>query len=127
MIELTLKHSPHHYQRPRLSRGNVYVPHRKAKELTKLVLRSMYKDKMLDEGFSVDFDFVFTRPRSRKNASVHTSAPDLDNIIKFYLDAGTDVLWKDDRLCVAINARKSYGEQACIKMTVKKVSEDAPC
>lgn len=34
--------------------------------------------------------------------------PDLDNLIKFYLDCGNHILWRDDKLIVDLHAKKIY-------------------
>lgn len=41
-----------------------------------------------------------------------TKRPDVDNYVKFFLDAGTGVLWQDDSTIVDIRARKLY-HRAC--------------
>ena len=42
----------------------------------------------------------------------HSTLPDLDNLIKFVLDALNGVVWKDDSLIYEINATKKYGDVA---------------
>ena len=37
--------------------------------------------------------------------------PDIDNLYKFYLDAGLDILWSDDRFCIKSCINKIYGPE----------------
>lgn len=38
----------------------------------------------------------------------HISRPDLDNLVKFVLDCGNGILWKDDAQICKLEAKKSY-------------------
>ncbi len=67
--------------------------------------------------FEVDFEFFFPIPDSyskRKKEQLtsqyHNVRPDLDNILKFYLDTANGILWKDDRSISKISCVKVYGE-----------------
>jgi Holliday junction resolvase RusA-like endonuclease len=40
-----------------------------------------------------------------------TSTPDIDNLIKFYLDAMNSIAYEDDRQIVSISAGKLYAEK----------------
>lgn len=56
--------------------------------------------------------------RTGKNAGMlkdsapyyHTKKPDLDNLNKLVLDAGSGILWVDDSLICCLSSRKHYGE-----------------
>ena len=48
--------------------------------------------------------------------TLHTSKPDIDNIIKFYLDAMTGLFWKDDASICAVEAAKSYSEHSSVEI-----------
>lgn len=39
-----------------------------------------------------------------------TVKPDIDNLVKFYLDAGNQVLWPDDKKIIDLRATKVYSE-----------------
>ena len=57
----------------------------------------------------------------RKGVSVeHIGVPDLDNMIKFVLDALNKVWWVDDSQVIAIHASKRYGEA----QTILEVSDE---
>ena len=40
---------------------------------------------------------------------VHTIKPDVDNLLKFVLDSGNKILWKDDCLVHQVQMKKIYG------------------
>lgn len=74
------------------------------------------------ESFAVDLIFVFgindrsatdqqrALNKARKwNIIEHNIKPDLDNLIKFYLDCATGIFWKDDSQISSLTAYKQYG------------------
>ena len=70
----------------------------------------------------MQIEFIFPRPKSHYRTgkfshilkedapSLHICTPDLDNLIKFSLDALNKVFYKDDSLVVEVNALKRYIE-----------------
>ena len=82
----------------------------------------------LEGAISVSMVFSMPRPKSHyrggrfshllkeSSPSRHTSRPDLDNIIKFYLDAMTGMFWKDDAYVCTIEASKNYSEQVSVEI-----------
>lgn len=45
-----------------------------------------------------------------ENEIRHNKRPDLDNLLKFYLDVGNGVLWSDDKKIVQIISEKKYAK-----------------
>lgn len=56
----------------------------------------------------------------------HLEKPDLDNLVKFYLDVGNKILWHDDKKIVELKATKIYSEFPATVITVegRKKMED---
>jgi len=52
-------------------------------------------------------------------ATVPTSRPDLDNIVKAIKDGLNGVAWRDDSQVVELRARKSYGHTPCVQVRVR--------
>jgi len=52
--------------------------------------------------------------------------PDLDNLVKFYLDAGNKILWSDNKKIVELKAKKIYSEvsQTIITVSGKKMAKN---
>lgn len=79
----------------------------------------------LAQSFKVILLFWFSMPQSwskkKKKEMInhfHFSKPDVDNLIKFYLDCATDIIWSDDRLVSEIVAVKRYGLKSGVTMIV---------
>lgn len=73
---------------------------------------------LLSRGFyRVTLYFNFEYPKSKKRKTTpnieeipHTTKPDLDNLVKFVLDCGNELLWPDDKAVIYLHAVKSYSE-----------------
>lgn len=72
------------------------------------------------ESIHVKAVFTLPVPRNRNRSEINAilwglakpnTKPDLDNYIKFYLDAGNGILWRDDCVITSITAKKRYGDQ----------------
>ena len=82
----------------------------------------------LEGAISVAMVFYMPRPKSHYRTgrystilkdtapSLHVSRPDLDNIIKFYLDAMTGMFWNDDACVCTIEASKTYSNQGSVEI-----------
>lgn len=81
----------------------------------------------------VDFDFIFSRPKSHygtgRNANklkasaptFHVKKPDCDNLIKFYLDAMNEYIYKDDAQAVCGFSEKRYATMDESAKTIIKI------
>jgi Holliday junction resolvase RusA-like endonuclease len=49
--------------------------------------------------------------------------PDLDNIYKFILDIGNNLIWQDDRQIVQLSGKKIYAKTPCTIITVTEIKE----
>lgn len=57
------------------------------------------------------------------NLELHGSKPDLDNLAKFYLDAGNGILWEDDRKISKLILEKKYSHDPRVEIEVKAMKE----
>lgn len=82
--------------------------------------------------YNVEMHFRFITPKSwseKKSRSKinqpHNSKPDIDNLVKFYLDCASGILWLDDRMVAQITASKTYGLSAetIIKVSAQNISK----
>lgn len=75
-----------------------------------------------DNAIRLDLDFYMPIPKSWSKAKrmrfeanpydpefYHTSKPDLDNLVKFFLDCGNKILYNDDCQVVRCSTGKQYG------------------
>ena len=82
----------------------------------------------LEGALSVSMTFSMPRPKSHYRTGryshllksdapkLHTSKPDIDNIVKFYLDAMTGAFWRDDSIVCALEATKVYAEEGLVEI-----------
>jgi len=120
-------------KRPRVGRyGNVYSPSGPARkafaEEMKSILSSRGGELLPFVGaVAVKLLFTFSLPTSAAGAGAakveqgHICKPDVDNLIKFALDACNGVLYGDDKQVVEIYAKKVYGDVSSTFIEVTKI------
>jgi len=79
---------------------------------------------LFDKAMRLQVIFFMAIPKTmqnRQNSVYHSKSPDLDNLLKFLLDAMTDVIITDDRLISAIDAVKVYDVMPRTELTITEV------
>ena len=125
MVTLRIPGKPIAKKRPRFARRGKFVMTYNDQETEEgrvvLEMRQAVKELISCPVF-IDIVFYFQRPKSHygtgKNSKKvkesapahHTKKPDLDNLIKFYLDCMNNVMLSDDSTVVSIYAQKFYTE-----------------
>ena len=106
----------------------MYDPSSKDKAKFKLECAEFAPKHPLEGAISVSMAFYMPRPKSHYRTgrysdilkdsapTKHISRPDLDNIIKFYLDGMTGLFWKDDAYVCTIEASKSYSDSCSVEI-----------
>lgn len=110
-------------QRPRFYGGRVIdsqaaIKSKLAMVAKDIVLEARRNDPeapTLECAYHLDMEFYLEMPvswSSRKKASrpLHTSRPDLDNLVKMWGDILNGILYLDDKQVVSIKATKLYSE-----------------
>jgi hypothetical protein len=84
--------------------------------------------------FAVTLHFLFPRPHShfhrgtddlKADAPRHVgNVPDIDNLVKFVLDAINGLVFKDDKQVVELHSEKRYTDSAvgCVFLTLEKLN-----
>lgn len=118
-------------KRPRVTRFVTYDPSKKDKvAFIKSVLNQLPKEP-ISYPLRISIQFKFKHPKShlktngelRKSApNLHVSKPDIDNLVKFVLDALNGRLYKDDSQIVSLKAVKQYSETSCIEISVEEIA-----
>ena len=119
--------------RPRATKnGRMYDPNAQAKEASIQKAQITGNDRIFTGPMSVEFTFVFPRPRShfrtgkfsnvlRADAPFYcVNSKDVDNMEKFYSDSFNCIAWVDDRQIVRSSAHKrwcEFGEQPHVLIT----------
>ena len=116
MFEIELPGKPIHMQRHRsfLKNGRIHFFNTQdnIKKNVKLICKKLlakYPDFYTETGqVNIWFDFFFQRPKNHYRAGkfahilkesapvAHISTPDVDNLVKFYMDVLTGIAYKDD-------------------------------
>ena len=112
-IELCGK--PQSKLRPRFSKRGTYDPQYKEKKATQLLLRNAWPSSPLTNEINLDLSFFLPCPKSwskKKKKSVnsifHLVKPDIDNLLKFYLDCMNGIVYADDKQIVSLSSKKMY-------------------
>lgn len=119
-------------KRPRVTRFVTYDPSKKDKiEFLKTIFYQLPKIP-LSTALGLTIIFYFARPKSHFNRKGillpsspkhYTKKPDIDNLIKFILDALNGQLYIDDSQIISITATKQYASESCIEIKVVEITE----
>lgn len=130
---ITISGDPVPLKRHRTSmfRGKViqFDPQKKEKQAfayeARQAVGEKHKELMEKSYHKVEILFEMPYPASKlKKGSTaidtqpHTKKPDIDNLVKFVLDACNGILWEDDKKIVAINAKKIYSLEPKTKIYI---------
>lgn len=101
--------------RPRLSHRAVYDPQKNLKLLTGITIESQKgDDPILLGALRFDVTFYMKSPisnRKKTDGQYHSKKSDLDNLVKYVLDACNTILYKDDGQIAEIHAKKLYSSE----------------
>lgn len=136
-IEITVLGDPKAQKRHRHARmGNfvkVYDPSSADKGDFLSIIQSKAPEKPLDCALLVEAEFYFSRPKSHyktgKNSHIlrdnnpvwHTSRNDVDNLLKFCLDAMNKIYWKDDAIIAQCTIKKQYSDNPRTEIRITKL------
>ena len=136
MFEATVKFEPVSLKRHRHRlKGGTYDPSKKDKDDFIKAVGEIPQEKMSNP-MKCQLNFFCKRPKNhyktgKKSDELKDSAPkyntnnkDLDNMVKFILDALNDKLYVDDCLIIEINCTKSYSAgEGYIYMKFEEIKE----
>jgi Holliday junction resolvase RusA-like endonuclease len=118
-------HKPIAQQRPRLSRGHTFNPNHDQKIqyswIFKQAMIQQHKE-LTTEPLAITMTFAFKRVKSNKRINM-VSRPDIDNVIKFYLDAMNDIVFHDDSFIIQLSATKVYADKPSVEITIYELGE----
>lgn len=116
-------------------KGGTYDPSKKDKDDFIKAIDDLPEQKM-DKPIKCSLNFYCKRPKTHyktgKNSHIlkdsspkyNTNNKDLDNMVKFVLDALNDKLYNDDCQIVEINCKKMYADgDGCIEMSFEEINE----
>ena len=94
--------------RPRRAKNGGMYDSQKCEKMAVQMIMKRYNPEFLlsDSPLFVEMVFYFNTPK-RKGES-HTGRPDVDNLVKFYLDCLNGILIKDDKYVSSLYCRKEF-------------------
>lgn len=127
MITIDLHGEPIAKMRPRLGKKFTYDPQKKLKDCCIWQLKSLYRGEAILGPLGLDFIFFMPIPSSTSKLKQrqmdtglisHTKKPDLDNLLKFYLDCMNGIIFHDDAQVSSIKCKKIYSTKTgtCIRI-----------
>lgn len=134
MIKIIIPGNPIAKTRPRLSNRRVFDDQVHLKSGIKNFIFAEIQNQGKSDIFpikgpvQISFEFRMPIPESVSlkqkvlmswNVKHHTKKPDFDNLEKFYLDAGTGLLYEDDRYVCKCSTYKLYSDTPCTIIKVK--------
>lgn len=108
--------------RPRFSKGRVYDPQEEEKNEVWMYIRRQQNGPMLMGPVHFEIKFFMKKPKKWKGNVWHSNKPDLSNLIKFYEDIGTGILYYDDKQISKISAEKVYGDEERTEITIREIA-----
>lgn len=135
MIIFEIQGIPIPWQRPGRNNktGIIYDAQKKQKEQIRWYLMAKYHEMPIKSPVSVNMTFYMPMPKSssrpRKRDMLngvlhHMSKPDVDNLVKFYLDVMTGVIYDDDRQIHKITAQKCYATDPYTMIEIYPTHDD---
>lgn len=137
IIQFFVRGIPKGKARPRVTRtGHAYTPAATVaweKQVKLAAVHAMGSTPMPDGYFVMRLTFCFTPPKSYAkkrresllgDGSPMPHKPDIDNLVKSVLDACNGIAYKDDAAVVEIDARKRYGEEDGVQVTIERLIFD---
>lgn len=110
--------------RPRFNGKVVWDCQKAVKDNISLYLRFQQKDKSLLEGpLHLSITFYMPIPKKFTRKMWHINRPDLDNMVKFYVDVAIGILYEDDKQIAKITACKVYDINARTEFSLTKLEE----
>ena len=123
MTNLFVKTKPRPQQRHRSSGRHHYDPSSKEKQDFIFQIQDRIPKKPSEDAIDMYFTFCYKRPKAhyktkdkkpvlKENAPYYRKAkPDIDNLVKFYMDCCSKLFYVDDAQVTSINAVKVYGQE----------------
>lgn len=127
-----LDQKPIPQQRPRFTKVSsftiAYDPQKKQKNIIRSCLKNVFNQSLIKNSIEIDFNFLFKLPTAlSKNKKFeildmpHTQKPDIDNLVKFYLDCLVGVILCDDCIVYKITAVKRWALSDGVEIKLQSV------
>lgn len=114
---LILQGRPKACKRPKFSRHGTYDPQKAEKNSTRIELKAQFPHAPYEGPIAIFVHFHFEPPKStprkeldryRGGLIAFIKKPDIDNMIKYFLDCMNGIIFIDDSQVIEITAKKCY-------------------
>jgi Holliday junction resolvase RusA-like endonuclease len=129
--QYTISGPPIPLKRPRFGLGHVFDSQKREKYGAGLQLKSQHEYVLPFDGpLKLEVTFFMPMPKrlAKKNhvdgSAPHYIKPDIDNLLKFLLDAANNVIIKDDSLVSCVVANKIYSLCPRTELTITRLEPD---
>lgn len=132
MFEFIVYGKPQGKARPRVVNGHAFTP-KKTKEYEEAIKLAFLKrhggEPRIHTAVCLKLYIGFGIPRSKTKTAVQnalngwvkpTVKPDIDNIVKVYMDALNGLAWDDDKQVTALYCFKSYEREPRVKVVISE-------
>ena len=139
MIEMVINGNPIPQKRHRYRRTSnriiSYDPNSGDNQAFAMQLASKMTSKPFDEPLCVEMIFYMKRPKNHFRTGKyshklkkgieedHSKKPDVDNLVKFVMDSGNKIVWKDDCCISQLRTMKLYSLNPRTEIRVWKIDE----
>lgn len=122
-VKLLIPGTPVAWQRVGVNFGmsKFYDRQRKDKIDFAVQLANQFNGPLFSNPIAIDFIFKFKSSRTNKNRIWHVERPDLDNCIKYLLDAMKAIVITDDRICSKITAVKLFDNESSTEIIISEI------
>lgn len=119
----TIKADPIPWMRAGLNKANRFYDRQVQNKIAfGLIVSKQHKNKPLfSTPIHIDLQFHIKLPKSYTDIMPHIVKPDLDNLVKFVLDAIKDILITDDKIICKLTAHKLYSHEPKTIITIKEM------
>ena len=108
--------------RPRAGRNGFYTPAKTAEFESKIKIIAKQQNPKIIKGSPVWVSITFTFAATKKKTNIlHSSRPDLDNLVKAVCDALNGIAWEDDGQIAILECCKRYADNNTIPPSIEVV------
>ena len=135
-IYIVVAGKPKTQKRHRFGRGFTYDPSKKDKTTFLSLVREQAPEHPILGPIALNVIFTMPRPRAhfksgkhfntlkQDSPHYHIKRPDIDNLLKFVMDAlGTEIFFKDDSQVTRIKSVKVYGDYPKTEIIIGEIND----
>ena len=125
-IRINIPGAPIRRARPRICNSSKHLMgdgQRKLMKATAFTMKLQWRGPTPEGALDVSMVFAMPIPkyleRTVQEGDAHQKKPDIDNLIKFYLDAGNGILWLDDNCICRLSCFKCYSRNPHTEIIIR--------